>query len=1302
MKNIIKYSLALLMAFSFLQTSFAAKKTDPLITNLEPCSSTFNAEPPFLSVSALPSTTLLVDFSGSLNEHAYQEKEVKWDTGTVNATAYTGFDSAKEYYGYFDQYTYYEYSSGKFTNATSASDTTWNGNFLNWATMHRIDVLKKAMTGGSYNSATGYYTVSKTDALENRGKYHVYNATNKVIDLKNNLNFVVPSTYRKLIGLEQGSLTSSLIVYEMSQTSSAPPTFTNNTTASTGDTFSLNISTEQQFGILHYIGPNTRLALFTFANDDTHDDGGKILHQMTGNATEIIDLINKQDPSSSNTDSPLAEALYTITGYIQQKPSSTEGPRYNDDTSYPISETTDPFYFPNATDPTKKGKLLSCTQQNVIIISDGISTYDKNIPELITQHDIANNNDNCNLPDEGTCYLDDVAYWAHTTDLRDDIDGNNTVNIYAISLFSKNSTLLENAAKWGGFQDFQNDGVNDKIDWDADNNNIPDNFFEASSGAELEQGLAISMTGLINRASSGGSASVVSTSRRGEGLLYQAVFWPELIDENGDRISWAGDVFTYWLDDNGILYEDDGLNSEHTLASDDHKISIWYDSSDPSYKRSRACSGGTVINGECVNGTVKELTSVKHVWRASEWLNKLSNTTITKQRDAYLDNTDKRYIKTWVDIDNNGMIDKDEYIDFVDSKSDLTNLVDTATINWIRGQDQSDLRSRNIYIDNKPVTWRLGDVINSSPTIVGAPSENFHLYWNSTSEGQSYANFLAKYQNRRLMVYFGGNDGMLHAINGGFYSEKDHTYYNAKQNDGTLYPDSASLPIGAEMWAYVPYNLLPHLKCLTNINYQHKYYVDLKPRVFDARVFPTDVDDGVHIDGWGTILVCGFNFGGSGFPNRLPGIDENPDRYFGSSYFIFDVTNPESPPTLLGEMTFDETLPFGFSINAPTLVASKDDTNFYWYLLFGNGPNFMSGETKISPKGLVIPLKDFISDRFATSKTVAFRPTANLGDPSETKMGIIDFGKTIGTGNLKACISTGFVSIDYDFDFFVDMLYYGLVTTEGSELSDRNGGLHRLKLDKKIDPKQVMKMLETDQPVTAAPNAAVKDVYGKTGSIWVYSGTGLFWDKSHKDFPGDQWIFGVEEKRKDQSYDFATRNWDKLHDVTNIKVLPDGEGTLECNGSCDIPSGISTVEELGNYIQNTQSVEGWKRKLDKNERILGQPTLFGGLTNYTTFTPSDDLCTAEGNSKLYALYYRTGTAWKENVFGGESGQYVPDVVDLGQGMGVTPSLHLGSEEGVRVYIQTSTGAIIEIHQPNLPIPGVKSGTGGWHTLEVDP
>ena len=283
------------------------------------------------------------------------------------------------------------------------------------------------------------------------------------------------------------------------------------------------------------------------------------------------------------------------------------------------------------------------------------------------------------------------------------------------------------------------------------------------------------------------------------------------------------------------------------------------------------------------------------------------------------------------------------------------------------------------------------------------------------------------------------------------------------------------------------------------------------------------------------------------------------------------------------------------------------------------------------------------------------------------------------------------------------MMYYGTVVTPNS--GRLTGGVHRLKVEAEPDPSkwERKEMTNTGGPMTGAPNVGFKGE-----DAWVYFGTGKFWVVADKDDLRTQYMYGIMEPKftNSNAYNFSQIPAGNLIDVTNFHVKNDKLGTLVCdkttNSTSCLPSGVATVEDLAAYIRETPSVDGWKRAmLSTGERVIGQPTLFGGLCNFTSFTPSADICTAEGSSKLYALYYLTGTAWKESVFGDYTGDFVPFEVDLGRGMGVSPSLHLGSEEGVRAYVQTSTGSIIEIHQPNLPIPNVKSGRGGWHTFEID-
>ena len=783
--------------------------------------------------------------------------------------------------------------------------------------------------------------------------------------------------------------------------------------------------------------------------------------------------------------------------------------------------------------------------------------------------------------------------------------------------------------------------------------------------------------------SSGSAASVVNTQREGVGFLLQSVYWPELADKDGNLVNWAGDVYAYWLDDEGGLFLDDGSKPGY-LDSTDSKVNVWYDTN-AAPNRARACVNGTIVDGACVDGVVKEIDAVKHLWSVSSWLNKKELQT-SAQRE-YDKNTNGRYIMTWSD-DGDGAVQSGEYVSFT-SENFTSDLLDSAVVEWLRGAD-GELRSRKILsnIDtDEEVVWRLGDVINSSPTVVGRPSENFDLIW----EDDTYTKFYTKYYNRRTMVYFGGNDGMLHAINAGFYSETDKAFCRSISTNGSCMADDG-FELGAEMWAYVPYNLHPHLSCLANKQYQHQYYVDLKPRVFEVQIWKEE-NDPDHPYGWGTILVTGFNFGGDGKQSL-----EFDSQYFGSSFSVFDITNPEKAPVFLGEFTYDD-YTFGYALNQPTVVAVKDSAdNKHWYMLMGTGPQDPSGASTQKAGVVVVPLAKLVDqDTNQANTSFPLRLDKNTFKPGMDKIGVI----TLSDSN--SAMGTGFSAVDYDFDFFVDMMYYGTVVTPNK--GGMTGGVHRLKIEAEPDPSkwERKEMTDTGGPMTGGINVGFKDK-----NVWVYFGTGKFWDVSDKTDVRTQWMYGIMEPKRTDSdaYNFSTIPVGNLLDVTDFYVRPNnGLGELFCkstNGTECLPSGVVTVDDLEVYIRDTQKYDGWKRELEaEGERVIVEPSLFGGIANFVASVPSNDYCVSGGSSKLYALYYLTGTAWKENVFGGESGDYVPFTADLGQGIASRPSLHIGKEEGVMLYFQNNNGEIISLAQPVLPTSLIKSGKGGWHTQDVD-
>ena len=121
---------------------------------------------------------------------------------------------------------------------------------------------------------------------------------------------------------------------------------------------------------------------------------------------------------------------------------------------------------------------------------------------------------------------------------------------------------------------------------------------------------------------------------------------------------------------------------------------------------------------------------------------------------------------------------------------------------------------------------------------------------------------------------------------------------------------------------------------------------------------------------------------------------------------------------------------------------------------------------------------------------------------------------------------------------------------------------------------------------------------------------------------------------------------------------------------------------------------------DSKERNLGQASLFGEILSFTTYIPSLDPCQYEGETYLYAVDYLTGTAYYDSVIGtdasdtnAEGEELVRKRISLGRGLSITPNIHTGREEGSKVFVQTSTGAIEVVSEAN---PGItKSEKLSW-------
>ncbi len=125
-------------------------------------------QPLYLGGSIPPYVMLITPKDHQLFKKAYDDFS-DLDSGLPGGDSLleTTYKHAIDYYGYFDSFKCYNYSSAssRFIPASNTADkycaagSAWSGNFLNWVAMSRIDVMRKLMYGGFRSTDSNGTTV---------------------------------------------------------------------------------------------------------------------------------------------------------------------------------------------------------------------------------------------------------------------------------------------------------------------------------------------------------------------------------------------------------------------------------------------------------------------------------------------------------------------------------------------------------------------------------------------------------------------------------------------------------------------------------------------------------------------------------------------------------------------------------------------------------------------------------------------------------------------------------------------------------------------------------------------------------------------------------------------------------------------------------------------------------------------------------------------------------------------------------------------------------------------------------------
>jgi len=879
--------------------------------------------------------------------------------------------------------------------------------------------------------------------------------------------------------------------------------------------------------------------------------------------------------------------------------------------------------------------------------------------------------------------------------------------------------LLENplyyAAKYGNFNDQDGDGTpgfdgdgngspdpGDNREWDTQDVNgnptpdgIPDSFYPVSNPSNIEVGLNRIFNSIISRVASGTAAAVVANNTSGDGAVYQALYNPVFEDAKNNRVEWAGVLQGIFIDRNGNLRED--LDGDATLDNScvtDPVIEIFYDSGESEAKLRRFSSATCDKSAAMV--TTHELDELKPIWNARDQLANL-NADMTQQRRyaARIDSTPSggRYIFTSDGTKGSNIAFDDSTIALADAP--LFNVADEAAadniVNFIRGNEGvSNFRSRTVDFDNDNVleVWRLGDIVHSTPAVAGVPGNNYETRFGD----KSYAAFKAAYQDRRQVVYVGANDGMIHAFNGGFFDQSTTQFKVTRANsDGT--DKDTKHPLGSELWAYVPYNLLPHLQWLTDTGYEHVYYMDGEPRLYDVNIFPADT---THVEGWGTILVVGMRFGGAPVlvdADADGSLGSAGDKILRSAYIVLDVTDPEQEPVLLGELTHDD---MGFTVGVPALVKARaeevgagftQNSPDSWNLLIGSGPDQLA-----------------TAESTGTAKLFGYNlATLNGGTPGS----VSQFNPL--SGRLDLGIANSFVgslsSVDWDSEFSDDAVYFGI---SGGSVATATGTLMRQRLDDGTFSELITGL---SQSFISAPDTLLD---GK-GQQWVFGGTGRLYVTADKKTTEQQTFYGLKDPLSvpDSKTGVgittpAALVKGSLLETTGVQVF-ENSGEVLKNGSAFSVTSMSTttvITKFGELVdQIDKNFSGWYNNFkvpagNPSERNVSNSVHVSNLIIYTSFEPgAGDTCDA-GTSFLNVRHFNTGTAALFSPIGVDtttihnSEDLSLEAIILGEGLYSAPVIHRGSG-GVTIITQGSTGAI---GGDSVGLEGVSAGRQSWRQI----
>lgn len=973
--------------------------------------------------------------------------------------------------------------------------------------------------------------------------------------------------------------------------------------------------------------------------EPTNKDGGRIIHHIGDPETDLIAAVNG---IQAKTWTPFAEGFYTAINYFGNKTN----------TELVMLNSTD-------FDDTKPPVQYSCQKNNILLVTDGMSTADLNssINDLVSTSGYNDGDGQINTSIlicpkyAGSMNVDDLSWLAKNRNIKDFTRTPDTNSI--------NSQTITTYVVYNGAASNETNECNPVILMQETAENGGTTLKTPTNPTDLYNELDAAFQKISGAAASGTAASVLATGEGSGANLIQALFYPELI-VGGTKVTWSGSLKNMWyfIDPrlgNSSIRADSDSDRELELTNDDI-VHFRFDQADNITKADLYRDA----DGDGIKDTLLPYSSVyfenvKSIWEASGQLwstspgDRMIYTTTDGARRELFNTplTDTSPLISLLQAGTNKPL-AERIISYVRGTdynnkfcSSTVSTACTVTTDCPAGEQCINYRNRTVTISGSSNTLKLGDIINSTPRIASWVPLNTYY---ETYKDKTYKEFTQRFTyTDRGTVFVGANDGMLHA----FYLGKLSLFDEKNKKASITDPDGIGL--GKEQWAFIPKNMLPYLRYMADTSYCHLYYVDATPYLFDASIASPSGCSGSYwdciktADSWKTVLIGSMRFGGackdptdSNADGRADSCTKDLNQNFSvtnddcvitpssgvgySSYFALDITNPANPQ-VMWEFSHPD---MGYSSSGPAVVRIGDKAkNGRWFVVIGSGPTGPIDKNTHQMKGFSDQnLKVFILDLKGPSSG-----TWTLG----TNYWVKDSG-------IENAFSGSMINAPIDLDqnnpastsyYQDDALYFGYVKAEVDPILTTTkwnvGGVLRLLTKNNLtDPgsqwalSRVVKPIDGTAVIGPVTSAVAKLQNYSTGKLYLFFGAGRYYYKAgdNIDDPTNvRSLYGVVEP----CYSSSGLNTTCIDDISRTDLGDADDGAASDDNGWYITLDPCT-DAYANPVPCTSS-----SAIYKTERNVTDPlaTTIGAVF-FTTTKPSANVCEFGGASHLWAVQYDTG------------------------------------------------------------------------------